>query len=715
MEKHVSIFDEDEVLDEDFSIDSPISPSVSSTISSPVKPTISPPVSSTINSPVKPTISPSVSSTISSPGNPSVSPSMSSPVNHTVGSSVVTKDWNNWWKFLLWLLLFLFFWILIWYLLWKNDIGKEINNNGNHINKEKIITDDNKWIVSEKDIDKYRNNDNNEITPIWDINNDGDNDYIIISNEKVNDSIIDNYIIPIPIQPEIDINCLDSKYTNTWFKSNINYTDEVNKFVLNNIDSEVTVAIIDSWISEHKQFKKNIIDTDININQDTDWHWTSVAGVINIINSNVKLLGIKASNTEWKFSSIDIIKWLNEAIEKDVDIINLSFWWFYSKDKIIEWLINKANKQGIIVVAAAWNNGLNVNWFYPATYDWILTVWSSWPEYKISEFSNHWKKIDLLSPWECIHTTDLNNKYTKINWTSFSSPMLAWILSLYIDKYDSVDNIFDKLLETSSTYNWYLVPNVEKFLWLNRDEIVCNTKDSEELKKTIDLKNKELKKKTNEIEKIKKLLLLKKNFNNFINLTDNDNLEKNFNNFKSNNTFLEDEIIKEEKKTDNKLNTIYNSLVTLFWRDTTYLSAGQSLWIEVNDKDMSIVIPSDSVFPIKKTKIYLTRNTMQKKMEFKVYQWNNKLTLDNEYLWEFIIPNLIQIKDIWERVKVTFDIEKDWKISFIAQDIKYPNNKINGYLDTEKDILINSNNNLDTILNKFKEIDDGIGSIINNI
>jgi hypothetical protein len=37
---------------------------------------------------------------------------------------------------------------------------------------------------------------------------------------------------------------------------------------------------------------------------------------------------------------------------------------------------------------------------------------------------------------------------------------------------------------------------------------------------------------------------------------------------------------------------------------------------------------------------------------------------------------------------------------------------IDGYLDTEKDILINSNNNLDIINNKFKEIDKKINILL---
>jgi len=265
--------------------------------------------------------------------------------------------------------------------------------------------------------------------------------------------------------------------------------------------------------------------------------------------------------------------------------------------------------------------------------------------------------------------------------------------------------MIDKLLETSIIKESYMIPNVEKFLWLDSAEEICSNNNLEELEKEIEQKNEE-------IVVIKELIKLKENIDEFNKNTNEDNLENNFNNLKNNDIFLDNDVIKKRKENDKWLKNIYNELTNLFWKKSTYLSTGKSLGIEVNDKDMSVVIPSDSEFPIKNTKIYLTRNAMQKRMEFKIYQWNNELTAENEYLWEFIIPNLTQIKEIWKRVEVTFDIEKDWKINFVAKDILFPETMIDGYLDTEKDILINSNNNLDIINNKFKEIDKKINILL---
>jgi endonuclease YncB( thermonuclease family) len=142
-----------------------------------------------------------------------------------------------------------------------------------------------------------------------------------------------------------------------------------------------------------------------------------------------------------------------------------------------------------------------------------------------------------------------------------------------------------------------------------------------------------------------------------------------------------------------------------FWNNSTYASTEEWLWIEANDKDMSIIIPIKSHFPIKKSRIYNTRNSYQKRMEFEVYRWNDKLTKNNKFLWKFIIPELKPIKSVWARVEVIFDIQKDWKINFIAKDIKFPKNIINWYLDSEVDLLKKTNKNINKIKDNFQKIE----------
>jgi hypothetical protein len=586
---------------------------------------------------------------------------------------------------------------LIWFFFNKNTNDNTVVNTWTGIINIPIVNK-NKWIVSDDNIDKYKENTNNIVTPIWDINGDNIDDYIVESNTIINNSLIENFYYTFPTDPALD--CSQPKYSLDWYKKNIWYTENVEKYINSDIknNTEISIAVIDSWIDLHNEFNNNVYIDDIESNKDIFWHWTNVSGVINFINPFVKIIPIKITDED-KLNSVDIIRWLKEAIDKKPNIINLSFSW-KNKNKIEQGLIKKAIDEWIIVIAAWWNEKSDVSVFFPATYNDVLSIWSNWPENLLSNFSNFWNWIDLLLPWECIYTTSLDNWYKKVTWTSFSASMLSWVISLYLQKNHDKEKLIETLINTSNKFDKYIIPNVEDFLWLDFENNICNTDDYETVK--------------NELEELKQLIKLKDNILDFVDNTNKDNLIEKFDTFKDNDEFLDNNIIKEQKINNNKLNEVYNNLGDLFWRKDTFASTDKSLWIEVNDKDMSIIIPMNSLFPTTKSRIYLTRKSYQRSMDFKVYQWNNKIAEKNDYLWKFIIPWLKRIDKVWPRVEVTFDIEKDWKINFIAKDIIYPNNIIDWYLDKEVDLLRKTDKDINIIKDTFKKIWDKVNWLIND-
>lgn len=105
----------------------------------------------------------------------------------------------------------------------------------------------------------------------------------------------------------------------------------------------------------------NFVDED-KMPIDTNGHGTEVSGIIASdgqlkgIAPKASILSYKVSNEGENVSSDLIIKAVNKAIEDDVDIINISLGVNKTNSKIDD-VVNKATRNGILVVAAAGNDG----------------------------------------------------------------------------------------------------------------------------------------------------------------------------------------------------------------------------------------------------------------------------------------------------------------------------------------------------------------------
>lgn len=117
------------------------------------------------------------------------------------------------------------------------------------------------------------------------------------------------------------------------------------------------------------------------------------------------------------------------SIENNMQIINMSFG-TYCSSYILEKLINKAVESGLILVAAAGNEGtFNENRLrYPAEYKNVIAVGSGTAE-KISSFSNVSNALDFVAPGK-LTSTDLNRTYTHVIGTSVSAAYITGTLAI---------------------------------------------------------------------------------------------------------------------------------------------------------------------------------------------------------------------------------------------------------------------------------------------
>jgi Ca2+-binding RTX toxin-like protein len=182
---------------------------------------------------------------------------------------------------------------------------------------------------------------------------------------------------------------------------------------------------------------------------DDNGHGTHVAGTIGAVgnngvgvvgvNWNVKLMGLKFLSGSGSGFTSDAIRSINYATmmrERGVNVVATNnSWGGGGYDSAMENAIRAAGDQGVLFVAAAGNDGANLETggFYPASYslDSIVSVASTTSSDTLSSFSNSGvTKVDLGAPGSSIYSTLPGNTYGTYSGTSMATPHVAGVVAL---------------------------------------------------------------------------------------------------------------------------------------------------------------------------------------------------------------------------------------------------------------------------------------------
>ncbi len=226
--------------------------------------------------------------------------------------------------------------------------------------------------------------------------------------------------------------------------------------------SGITVAVIDTGIdTDHPEFAGRISEYSYNATEDKivkdytaadggyDWsliedeqgHGTAVAGVIGASMNNgaivgvapeVTLLVIKAECDEsgaFKRTS-DLVFGLYYAIERDVNVINMSFGTNYNPFAAATQL---AVDSDIICVAAAGNEA-TASLTYPAADPNVFGVGALEADgWNLASYSNYGENVNFVAPGT-VYTTKMGGGYGTMDGTSFASPITAGVMALYLSQ-----------------------------------------------------------------------------------------------------------------------------------------------------------------------------------------------------------------------------------------------------------------------------------------
>lgn len=227
--------------------------------------------------------------------------------------------------------------------------------------------------------------------------------------------------------------------------------------------NRVKVAIIDSGVDYTEDIevytRKNFIPGEDGISvlyEDSLGHGSSVAGIIAANGSNIGITGINPNVELYSARVLDrnnsapvsrVIEAIYWAIEKKVNIINISFGTNVDSEELKK-AVKDAHNEGILLVAAAGNKG---KLEYPAAYDEVIAVGSVNSKGIRSKGSPVSSKIELMAPGEQILTIGDLGGMLVASGTSMAAPHVTGAASLLWQKDLTVSGEFiRKLLDYSA-------------------------------------------------------------------------------------------------------------------------------------------------------------------------------------------------------------------------------------------------------------------------
>jgi subtilase family protein len=162
-------------------------------------------------------------------------------------------------------------------------------------------------------------------------------------------------------------------------------------------------------------------------------HGTMVAGIVHLVAPRAQILPLKAFSADGTGYTSDAIRAIYWAVKSNARVVNMSFS-FANSSKEFASALTYANKNNVISVAAAGNDGMNVA-VYPAGYtSSVMGVASTSNTDTRSSFSNYGTpQVYVAAPGEWIVTTYPWGTYAASSGTSFSAPFVAGAAALILD------------------------------------------------------------------------------------------------------------------------------------------------------------------------------------------------------------------------------------------------------------------------------------------
>jgi thermitase len=202
----------------------------------------------------------------------------------------------------------------------------------------------------------------------------------------------------------------------------------------------VIVAVIDTGVDvTHPVFKSTVPGYDF-VGSDTNpaeegtgpgfGHGTMVAGIVTLVAKDVAIMPIRAFDSLGSAKIVDLNNAIYWATDNGADVINMS-WGISTDSNLLGSAVNYALSRGVVLVAAAGNDGMNLpQW--PAANPGVLAVGASDQTDSKASFSNYGSFVNVAAPGVDIYSSYPGYRWAWWDGTSFAAPFVSGEAALRI-------------------------------------------------------------------------------------------------------------------------------------------------------------------------------------------------------------------------------------------------------------------------------------------
>lgn len=175
---------------------------------------------------------------------------------------------------------------------------------------------------------------------------------------------------------------------------------------------------------------------------DANGHGTHVAGILAAqanghgfagVAPGADLYAVKVLNAAGQGSYSQVLAGIDWAMENGMDIVSMSFTGD-THSVVLEEAMQDAYQQGVLLVAAAGNEGAGHGVAYPAAFDAVVAVGAVDGENRVADFSNRGPELDLVAPGVDITGLSLNGEAVTRSGTSMAVPQVAGVAALLLSR-----------------------------------------------------------------------------------------------------------------------------------------------------------------------------------------------------------------------------------------------------------------------------------------